>query len=208
MISNTSVAFKKTKASFFMVLFFSALLPCTLAFSQEDSKGAQKEIEQKAKDTAESKQWHETLEMFNRLVAEGDWKKAEQLANVTASKFGHDDALVQNMLLTSINGVRKSQGLAPIIIQKLVADPKADEIPIVVLYSLKEFLPANAAEKEKFVEILTQCVLASIENDGSDKPGVKVHYDTVNHGLIVLACKPQQKLTAEILKRIGQKAKP
>jgi beta-lactamase regulating signal transducer with metallopeptidase domain len=208
MISNTSVAFKNTKAGFFMVFFFSALLPCTLAFSQADTKEVQKDKEQKAKDTAESKQWHETLEKFNRLVTDGDWQKAEQLANETASKFGHDDALVQNMLLTSINGMRKSQGLAPIIIQKLLADPKADEIPIVVLYSLKDFLPANAAEKEKFVDILTQCILASIANDGSDKPAVKVHYDTVNHGLIVLACKPQQKLTAEILKRIGQKAKP
>ena len=208
MISNTSLAFKNTKVSLFMVFFFSALLPCSLAFSQADTKGVQKDTVQKDKDTAEPKQWHETLEKFNRLVVDGDWQKAEQLANETASKFGHDDALVQNMLLTSINGVRKSQGLAPIIIQKLVADPKADEIPIVVLYPLKEFLPANATEKEKFVEILTQCVLASIANDGSDKPGVKVHFDTVNHGLIVLACKPQQKLTAEILKRIGQKAKP
>lgn len=208
MISDTRVDFKTTKAGFFMVLLFSTLLPCTLAFSQVDAKGVQKDKEQQAKNLAESDQWRETMKEFNRLVREGDWQKAEQLANETASKLGHDDALVQNMLLASINGVRKSQGLAPIIVEKLVVDPKADETPIVVLYSLKEFLPANAVDKERFVEILTQCVLAAIENDGSDKPDAKVHYDTVNHGLIVLACRPQQKLTAEILKRIGRKAKP
>jgi beta-lactamase regulating signal transducer with metallopeptidase domain len=207
MISDSRVDFKTTKAGFFMILFFSALLPCSSAFSKADTKSVQKDKEQQAKDLAESRQWHETMEKFNRHVRDGDWQKAEQLANETASKFGHDDALVQHMLLSSINGVRKSQGLAPIIVKKLVMDPKADETPVLVFYSLKEFLPANAVDKEKFVEILTQCVLASIANDGSDMPSVKVHYDTVNHGLIVLECKPQQKLTAEILKRIGQKAK-
>lgn len=208
MIANTRVGFKTTKAGLFMTFFLLTLLPCTVAFSQADKTPIQKANEKQAKDEAESKQWHDTMEKFNRLVTEGNWPKAEQLANETASKFGHNDALVQNMLLTSINGMRKSQGLAPIIVQKLVVDAKADEVPLVVLYSLKDALPSKGEDKARFVEILTHCILASIAADGADKSDAKVHFDSMNQGLIVLATEPKQKLASDILKRIGQKSKP
>ena len=208
MIANARVGFQSTKTGLFMILLFAALLPCTLAFSQGNKKEAQSDQEKQAKNDAESKEWHETMEKFNRFVQDGDWKKAEQLANETASKFGHDDALVQNMLLTSINGVRKAQGLAPILVEKLVADPKSNENSIVVLYSIKDSLPANSADKDRFVEILTHCISASIANDASDKSSPKVYYDGENHGLIVFAPRPKHKLVEEILKRMSQKTKP
>ena len=207
MIASSTVGFESTRTSLLMIFVLSALLPCTVAFSQSNGKAVQTEPTQREKDEAESKQWREVVEKFNRFAMEGNWLKAEQLANETASKFGHEDAAVQHMLLTSINGVRQSQGLAPILVAKLVMDPKADEIPRLVMYPLKDFLPSNAPDKGKSVEILTQCIVASIANVGSDRPDAKVHYDTVNHALIVLASKPQQNLAAEIVKRVGQKPK-
>ncbi len=207
MLANTRICYKTTKTSVLIVFLVSTFLPCTIAYTQAEKQSGLIDQGQQARDAEQSRQWHEIVERFNRLVTEKDWTKAEQLANETASKFGHDDSLIQNMLLTSINGTRKSQGLAPIIVQRLIADPRANDIQQIVLYRLKDILPKNEADQEKFVEILLQCVSASIANVASVKPDAKVAYDVKNQGLVVLATKPQHKLAAEIIKRIGQPRK-
>lgn len=157
-----------------------------------------------AKDEAESQLWHETMEKFNDLVNEQKWREAEQLANETASKFGSEDALVQGMLWTSINGQRKAQGLAPLIRETSAPDAKT---PIITLYSLKDNLPRADDEVPVFVDVLTQCISAAIEPVGTETSKIKIAYDTENQRLMVVASKPQHQLVAAILKRVNQTTK-
>lgn len=160
--------------------------------------------EQLAKNEAESKLWHETMEKFNGLVKEQKWREAEQLANEMASKFGSEDALVQGMLWTSINGERKVQGLAPLIRETSAPDAMT---PVIKLYSLKDALPKADNEVPVFVDVLTQCISAAIEPGGTESSKAKLVYDTENERLLVVASKPQQQLVAAILKRVNKTTK-
>lgn len=157
-----------------------------------------------AKNEAEAKLWHETMEKFNDLVSEQKWREAEQLANEMASKFGHEDALIQAMLWTSINGQRKSQGLAPLIKEIKAPDTK---IPIITLYSLKDALPKADKEVPVFVDVLTQCISAAIESGGKENSETKIVYDAENQRLVVAGSKLQQQLVAAILKRVNKTKK-
>ncbi len=149
----------------------------------------------------------ETMEKFNGLVKEQKWREAEQLANEMASKFGNEDALIQAMLWTSINGQRKSQGLAPLIGEMKAPDTKT---PILRLYSLQDVLPKAEKDVPTFVDVLSQCLSAAIESGGKENSETKIVYDAENQRLVVAGSKPQQQLVAAILKRVIEKtnAKP
>lgn len=206
MIMSKRSSYNAVKASWFATCMLSSLISCcSIAYSQTDPKGVPLTKEQLAKNEAESKLWHATMEKFNGLVMEEKWKEAEQLANETASKFGYEDALVQGMLWTSINGQRKSQGLAPLLREMKAPDTTR---PIITLYSLKGALPQTDKDIAVFVEILIQCVAAAIETDGTEKSDLKIVYDVEHERLLVVAPKPQQRLVAAIVKRLCEKASP
>ncbi len=202
MIMSKRLGYKAVKASWFATWMLSLLMSCfSIAYCQTEPKEAPLE------DDAESKLWHVTVEKFNGLVMEQKWREAQQLANETASKFGFEDALVQGMLWTSINGQRKSQGLAPLIRETNAPDAK---IPIITLYSLQDVLPKADKDIPIFVEVLTQSISAAIESGGTENSESKLVYDAENKRLIVAASKPQLRLVAAILKRVNKKtiAKP
>jgi hypothetical protein len=180
----------------------SALVLCSpIAYGQADQKGVPLTKEQLAKNEAESKLWHETMEKFNDLVKDQKWREAEDLANETASKFGYEDELVQGMLWTSINAQRKAQGLAPLIREMKAADTKP---LIITLYSLKDILPKADKDVPVFVDVLSQCISAAIESGGTEKSETKIVYNAANERLLVLASKPQHQLVAAILKRLNK----
>lgn len=202
MIASKRLGHRAVKASWLATCMLSALILCSpIAYSQADPKGVPLTKEQLAKNEAESKLWHETMEKFNGLVKEKKWREAEELANETASKFGSEDALVQEMLWTSINGNRKSQGLAPLIRETNAPDAKT---PIITLYSLKDVLPKADDEVPVFVDVLTQCISAAIEQGGTENSKIKIAYDAENQRLLVVGSKPQQQLVAAILKRLNK----
>ncbi len=208
MIVSKRLGLKTATASWIATCMLSSLMSyCSIAYCQTDPKDIPLTKEQLAKNEAESKLWHETMEKFNGLVKEQKWREAEQLANEMASKFGSEDALIQAMLWTSINGQRKSQGLVPLIRETKAPDTKA---PIITMYSLKDVLPKADKEVPVFVDVLTQCVSAAIESGGTENSESKLVYDAENKRLIVAASKPQQQLVAAILKRVSKKtnAKP
>ncbi len=212
MIANPRICFETTKVSLLVSCLFAAFLPCTIAYSQtanappEAKPAESKERDEKIEAEAKSKEWRETMEKYNRFVGEQSPVKALEVANEAAERFGHEDALVQSMLLNSTNAVRKSQGLAPIIPRTPVL---ADEETLVVMgHSLKDLLPANEADRGKFAEILTQCILASIASDASEEDRSHAAYDAVQPAIMVCATIKQQKLVHEILKRIGKKLTP
>ncbi len=140
---------------------------------------------------------------FNGFVEEQKWRELSN-ANEMASKFGNEDALIQAMLWTSINGQRKSQGLAPLIREMKAPDTKA---PIITMYSLKDALPTVDKDVPVFVDVLTQCISAAIESGATEKPESKIVYDAENKRLMVVASKPQQQLVAAILKRVNETTK-
>ncbi len=208
MIVSKRLGLKTATASWIATCMLSSLMSyCSIAYCQTDPKDIPLTKEQLAKNEAESKLWHETMEKFNGLVKEQKWREAEQLANEMASKFGSEDALIQAMLWTSINGQRKSQGLVPLIRETKAPDTKA---PIITMYSLKDVLPKADKEVPVFVDVLTQCVSAAVEQGGTEKPESKLVYDAEYRRLIVVASKPQQQLVAAILKRVSKRtiAKP
>jgi hypothetical protein len=141
------------------------------------------------------------MEKFNGLVKEQKWPEAEQLANEMASKFGSEDALVQGMLWTSINGQRKAQGLAPLIRETSAPNAKT---PVITLHSLKDSLPKADDEVPVFVHVLTQCISAAIETGETENSKRKIVYDAENQRLVVVGSKPQQQLVAAILKRLNK----
>lgn len=205
MIVSNRLGLKAATASWFATCMLSSMMSCfSIAYCQIDPNGVPLTKEQQAKNDAESKLWHETMEKFNGLVKEQKWQEAEQLANKTASKFGNEDALIQAMLWTSINGHRKSQGLAPLIREMKAPDTKT---PIITLYSIKEVLPKADKDVPVFVDILTQCISAAIEQGGTEKSESKIVYDAENQRLVVVASKPQQQLVDAILKRVGKTTK-
>lgn len=173
----------------------------TATREQLDKLGVPHTKEQLAKNEAESKLWHETMEKVNGLVKEQKWREVEQLANEMASRFGSEDALIQAMLWTSINGQRKSQGLAPLIREMKAPDTKT---PIITMYSLQDVLPKADKEVPVFVDVLTQCISAAIEQGGTEESKSKIIYDTENKRLMVVASKPQQQLVNAILKRVNK----
>lgn len=208
MIMSKRHGLKAATASWFATCMLSSLMSyCSIAYCQTDPKGVPLTKEQLAKNEDESKLWHETMEKFNGLVKEQKWREAEDLANETASKFGSAYALVQGMLWISINGQRKSQGLAPLIREMKAPDTKA---PIIMMYSLQDVLPKADKEVPVFVDVLTQCISAAIESGGTENPESKIVYDTENKRLIVAASKAQQQLVDAILKRVNKttNAKP
>lgn len=203
MIMSKISSYKAVKASWFATCMLSSLISCcSIAYSQTDPKGVPLTKEQLAKNEAESKLWHATMEKFNGLVMEEKWKEAEQLANETASKFGYEDALIQAMLWTSINGQRQSQGLAPLIRETKAPDTKRS---IITLYSLKDLLPKSEKDVPVFVDVLTQCLSAAIESGGTAESESKIVYDAENQRRVVAGSKPQHQLVAAILKRVNQK---
>lgn len=173
----------------------------TATREQLDKLGVPLTKEQIAQNEAESKLWHETMEKFNGLVKEQKWREAEQLANEIASKFGSEDALIQGMLWTSINGERKAQGLAPLIRETSAPDAKT---PIITLYSLKDKLPKADDEVPVFVDVLTQCISAAIEPGGTARSESKLAYDAENQRLVVVGSNPQHQLVTAILKRVNK----
>lgn len=173
----------------------------TATREQLDKLGVPHTQEQLTKNEAESKVRRETIEKFNGLVKEQKWREAEQLANEMASKFGNEDVLVQGMLWTSINGQRKSQGIAPLIRETKAPDAKT---PIITLYSLQEVLPKADKEVPVFVDVLTQSVSEAIESGDTEKSESKIIYDAVNKRLMVVASKPQHQLVDAILKRVNK----
>ena len=202
MIVSKRLGLEAATASWIATCMLSSLiLCCSIAYCQTDPKGVPLTNEQLAKNEAESKLWHETMEKFNGLVRDQKWREAEQLANEMASKFGSEDALIQAMLWTSINGQRKSQGLAPLIREIKAPDTK---IPIITLYSLKDALPKADKEVPVFVEVLTQCISAAIESGGKENSETKIVYDSENQRLVVAGSKLQQQLVAAILKRVNK----
>ena len=205
MIVSKRRCYKSVKGSWFATCMLSSLMSCcSTAYCQSDPKVVPLTKEQLAKNEAESKQWHDTMEKFNGLVKEQKWREAEELANETAGKFGNEDALIQGMLWTSINGLRKSQGLAPLIREMKAPDTKT---PIITLYSLKDMLPKTDKDVPVFVDVLTQCISAAIEQGGTEKSESKVVYDAENQRLVVVGSKPQQQLVDAILKRVGKTTK-
>jgi hypothetical protein len=118
-----------------------------------------------------------------------------------ASKFGSEDALVQGMLWTSINGQRKAQGLAPLIRETSAPNAKT---PVITLHSLKDSLPKADDEVPVFVHVLTQCISAAIETGETENSKRKIVYDAENQRLVVVGSKPQQQLVAAILKRLNK----
>ncbi len=205
MILSKRLGHKAVKASLFSTCMLSSLMSCcSIAYCQTDPNGVPRTQERIAKNEAESKLWHEAMEKFNGFVEEQKWREAEQLANEMASKFGNEDALIQAMLWTSINGQRKSQGLAPLIREMKAPDTKA---PIITMYSLKDALPTVDKDVPVFVDVLTQCISAAIESGATEKPESKIVYDAENKRLMVVASKPQQQLVAAILKRVNETTK-
>lgn len=154
----------------------------TATREQLDKVGVPHTKDQLTKNEAESKLWHETMEKFNGLASEQKWREAEQLANEMASKFGSEDALIQAMLWTSINGQRKSQGLAPLIRERKSLDTKA---PVITIYSIKDALPTVDKDVPIFVDVLTQSISAAIESSGTEKSESKIVYDAENQRLMV-----------------------
>lgn len=202
MIANTGLGHKAIKASWLMTCMLSSLMSCcSIAYCQTDRKDVSPTKEQLEKNEAESKLWHETMEKFKGLVKERKWREAEELANEMASKFGNEDALIQTMLWTSVNGQRMAQGLAPLIREMNVADAKK---PIITLYSLKDTLPKADKDVPIFVDVLTQCISAAIDEGATENPKVKLVYDAEHERLLVVASKPQQQLVAAILKRVNK----
>ena len=202
MIASKRLGHRAVKASFLATCMLSASVFCSpIAYSQADQKGVPLTKEQLAKNEAESKLWHETMEKFNGLVKEQKWPEAEQLANEMSSKFGSEDALVQGMLWISINGQRKAQGLAPLIRETSAPNAKT---PIITLHSLKDKLPKADDEVPVFVDVLTQCISAAIETGETENPRTKIAYDAENQRLVVVGSKPQQQLVAAILKRLNK----
>ncbi|MBL8892448.1 MAG: hypothetical protein JNL67_20905 [Planctomycetaceae bacterium] len=205
MIVSKRLGLKAVKASWFATCMLSSLMSCySIAYCQTDPKGVPLTKEQLAKNEAESKLWHETMEKFDGLVKDQKWREAEQLANEMASKFGSEDALIQAMLWTSINGQRKSQGLAPLIRERKAPDTKT---PIITMYSLKDALPPDDKDVPVVMDVLTQCISATIEQGGTEKPESKIVYDAENKRLMVVASKPQQQLVDAILKRVVKATK-
>lgn len=203
MIVSKRLGLKAATASWIATCMLSSLISCcSIAYCQTDPKGVPLTKEQLAKNEAESKLWHETMEKFNGLVKEQKWREAEQLANEMASKFGSEDALIQAMLWTSINGQRQSQGLAPLIRETKAPDTKRS---IITLYSLKDLLPKSEKDVPVFVDVLTQCLSAAIESGGTEESESKIVYDAENQRLVVAGSKPQHQLVAAILKRVNQK---
>lgn len=208
MILSKRIGLKAATASWIATcMLFSLMSCCSSAYGQTDQKGVPPTKEQLAKNEAESKLWHETMEKFNGLVKEQKWREAEDLANETASKFGSQDELIQAMLWTSINGQRKSQGLALLTRETKASDAKT---PIITSYSLKDVLPKADKDVPVFVDVLTQCISAAIESGDTENPESKIVYDTENKRLMVVASKPQQQLVDAILKRVNKttNAKP
>jgi hypothetical protein len=202
MIASKRLGHKTVKASWLATCMLSASTSCcSIAYSQADQKDDLFSKEQLAKNEAESKLWHETMEKFNGLVKEQKWPEAEQLANEMASKFGSEDALVQGMLWTSINGQRKAQGLAPLIRETSAPNAKT---PVITLHSLKDSLPKADDEVPVFVHVLTQCISAAIETGETENSKRKIVYDAENQRLVVVGSKPQQQLVAAILKRLNK----
>lgn len=183
-------------------VLFALMSCCSIAYCQTDPKGVPLPEEQIAKNEAESKLWHETMEKFNSLVEDQKWREAEDLANETASKFGSEDVLIQAMLWTSINGQRKSQGLAPLIREMKAPNTKA---PIITAYSLQDALPTVQKDVPVFVNILTECISAAIESGGPKTSETKIVYDAENKRLLVVASKTQQQLVDAILNRVNKK---
>lgn len=153
------------------------------------------------KNEAESKLWHEAIDKFNRLVKAEKWQEAEDLANKMANRFGFEDWIVQKMLWSSINGNRKSRGLAPLIRDTKAPDTKA---PIIKLYSITDKLPRIDKEVPVFVEVLIQSISAAIDSDGTENSKSKIVYDAENQRLVVVGSNPQQQLVAAILKRLNK----
>jgi len=202
MIASKGLGRKAMKASWLATCMVSALtLCCSMAYCQADPNGVPLTKEQLAKNEAESKLWHETMEKFNGLIKEKKWREAEALANEMATKFGFEDALVQGMLRVSVNGERQIQGLAPLIRETDAPDRKT---PFIKLYSLKEVLPKADNEVPVFVDVLTECISAAIEPVGTEKSESKLVYDEENKRLAVVASKPQHQLVASILKRLNK----
>lgn len=202
MIASKGLGHKAVNASWFATCLLSTLISCcSIAHCQTDPKGVPLTKEQLAKNEAESKLWHETMEKFNGLAKEQKWREAEELANEMASKFGSEDSLVQTLLFASINGQRKSQGLAPLIREMSAPDTKR---AIITSYSLKDTLPKADKEVPVFVDVLTQCISAAIEQDGTEKSEAKIVYDAERRTLMVVASKPKQQLVAAILKRVAE----
>ncbi len=208
MIASKRLGHKAVKACWIATCMLSSWMSCcSIAYCQTDPKDVPLTKEEIAKNEAESKVWHETMEKFNGLVKEQKWREAEQLANEMASKFGNEDALIQTMLWTSINGQRKSQGLAPLVRERKAPDTKA---PVITMYSLKDALPTVDKDVPVFVDVLTQCLSAAIDSGVTENSETKIAFDAENKRLMVVASKPQQQLVAAILKRVSQKtnAKP
>jgi hypothetical protein len=202
MIASKGLGRKVVKYGWLANCMLSALILCSpIAYSQADQKGVPLTKEELAKNEAESKLWHETMEKFNGLIKEKKWREAEGLANEMATKFGFEDALVQGMLWVSVNGERQIQGLAPLIRETDAPDRKT---PFIKFYSLKEVLPKADNEVPVFVDVLTECISAAIKPVGTEKSESKLVYDEENKRLAVVASKPQHQLVASILKRLNK----
>jgi hypothetical protein len=78
MIASKGLGRKAMKASWLATCMGSALTSCcSMAYCQADPNGVPLTKEQLAKNEAESKLWHETMEKFNGLIKEKKWRETD-----------------------------------------------------------------------------------------------------------------------------------
>jgi hypothetical protein len=194
MNTHAKLRFQMPIGVYAILLTFSMLPTCPIAYAQTDSTA-------ETASQSQPKQWRGLIDQFNQLVANADWPAAEQLANEAADKFGHEDSLVQHMLLRSINGARQSNGQTPILVESFYPGAKKERVPRLITYAITGNVPRDDIEHDRYATTLIECLTAVIDAKTESSPA-RIAYDKSKQYIVVHADRRQYKLITDILERI------
>jgi beta-lactamase regulating signal transducer with metallopeptidase domain len=144
------------------------------------------------------------LHRFDALMQEKKWDAAETLATEAAKRYGERDALIQTMLLDSLNAKRRIQGLPLIRIQYLAPD---EDTKAVWVYQIKDLPLWSRDGGDQNADLLIKYIMATVDPPSWRNGESRAIYNAKRFELLVSTSVENNKKVKKLLGELRSKEK-
>jgi beta-lactamase regulating signal transducer with metallopeptidase domain len=144
------------------------------------------------------------LHRFDALMQEEKWDAAETLATEAAKRFGERDAIIQTMLLDSLNAKRRIQGLPLIRIQYLTPNEDAKAVWV---YQIKDLPLWSRDGGDQNADLLIKYIMATVDPPSWRNGESRAIYNAKRFELLVSTSTENSKKVKKLLGELRSKEK-